>query len=146
MEQNHCELLTSILMDKIAALDYENKKLIEQKVELEEKVGKPFVFKTQEEELTDPQKVQERLIKYERRIVELVNIANKETARANKAEAANQFTIDNKHTCDHQYIQEYILELENHLKEQHTMLNSKQNLIDKLEKKINDLQQKPEEE
>lgn len=145
MEQSHCELLTSILMDKIAALDYENKKLIEQKLELEERIGKPFVFKTQEEELTDPQDVQERLIKYERRIMELVNIANKETARANKAEAANQFTIDNKHTCDHQYIQEYILELENHLKEQHTMLNSKQNLIDKLEKKINDLQQKPEE-
>ena len=54
MEQSHCELLTSILMDKIAALDYENKKLIEQKVELEEKVGKPFVYKTQEGELTDP--------------------------------------------------------------------------------------------
>ena len=145
MEQSHCELLTSILMDKIAALDYENKKLIEQKLELEERIGKPFVFKTQEGELTDPQEVQERLIKYERRIVELVNIANKETARANKAEGANQFTIDNKHTCDHRYIQEYIFELENHLKEQYTMLNSKQNLIDKLEKKINDLQQKPEE-
>ena len=144
MEQNHCELLTSILMDKIAALDYENKKLIEQKLELEEKIDKPFVFKTQEE-LTDPQEVQERLIKYERRIMELVNIANKETARANKAEGANQFTIDKKHTCDHQYIQGYIFELENHVKEQHTMLNSKQNLIDKLEKKINDLQQKPAE-
>ena len=133
-------------MDRIAALDYENKKLIEQKLELEERIDKPFVFKTQEEELTDPQEVQERLIKYERRIMELVNIANKETARANKAESANQFTIDKKHTCDHQYIQEYIFELENHVKEQHTMLNSKQNLIDKLEKKINDLQQKPEEE
>ena len=146
MEQSHCELLINILMDRIAALDYENKKLIEQKLELEERIDKPFVFKTQEEELTDPQEVQERLIKYERRIMELVNIANKETARANKAESANQFTIDKKHTCDHQYIQEYIFELENHVKEQHTMLNSKQNLIDKLEKKINDLQQKPEEE
>ena len=146
MEQSHCELLIGILMDKIADLDYENKKLIEQKVELEEKIGKPFVFKTQEEELTDPQEVQERLIKYERRIFELVNIANKETARANKAEGANQFTIDNKHTCDHQYIQEYILELEKHVKEQHNMLNSKQSLIDKLKKEINDLQQKPEEE
>lgn len=146
MEQSHYELLTSILMDKMVALNDENKKLIEQKVELEERIGKPFVFKTQEGELTDPQEVQERLIKYERRIVELVNIANKETARANKAEGANQFTIDNKHTCDHQYIQEYIFELENHVKEQHTMLNSKQSLIDKLEKKINDPQQKPEEE
>ena len=144
MEQSHCELLIGILMDKIADLDYENKKLIEQKVELEEKIGKPFVFKTQEEELTDPQEVQERLIKYERRIFELVNIANKETARANKAEGANQFTIDNKHTCDHQYIQEYILEMEKHVKEQHNMLNSKQSLIDKLKKEINDLQQKPE--
>lgn len=145
MEQSHCELLINILMDRIAALDYENKKLIEQKLELEERIGKPFVFKTQEEELTDPQEVQKRLIKYERRIMELVNIANKETARANKAEDANQFTIDNKHTCDHKYIQEYIFELENHLKEQLAMLNSKQNFIDKLEKKINDLQQKPEE-
>lgn len=146
MEQSHCELLINILMDRIAALDYENKKLIEQKLELEERIGKPFVFKTQEEELTDPQEVQERLIKYEHRIMELVNIANKETARANKAEGANQFIIDKKHTCDHQYIQEYILELENHLKEQLAMLNSKQNYIDKLEKKINDTQQKPEEE
>lgn len=145
MEQSHCELLINILMDRIAALDYENKKLIEQKLELEEKIGKPFIFKTQEEELTDPKEVQERLIKYERRIIELVNIANKETARANKAEGANQFTIDNKHTCDHRYIQEYIFELENHVKEQHTMLNSKQNYIDILERKTNNPQQKPEE-
>ena len=146
MELNHCELLIGILMDKIAALDYENKKLIEQKLELEQKIGKPFVFKTQEGELTDPQEVQERLIKYERRIVELVNIANKETARANKAEGANQYTINNKHTCDHKYIQEYIFELENHMKEQHSFIESKQKYIDKLERKINNLQHKTAEE
>ena len=146
MELNHCELLIGILMDKIAALDHENKKLIEQKVELEERIGKPFVFKTQEDELTDPQEVQERLLKYERRIIELANIANKETARANKAECANQYTINNKHTCDHKYIQEYIFELEGMVKEQHSFIESKQKYIDKLEKKINNLQQKPEEE